>query len=118
MFEFENIIRSENGHVLSAHCRIDRASAFFEGHFEEHPLMPAAAQLEMIEACIRLGQSGRIRIKGGRALKFVQQIQPADQIKLLFEYRNETMVNFVLQKEDASLASKGNLTLTGETMDD
>ena len=75
--------------------------------------MPAAAQLQMIEALIRLDRQDRIRILGGRALKFFQQIHPDDRISLLLRHRNKTMIDFSIQKEDASLASKGTLILTG-----
>ena len=117
MYEFENIVRSEDGAELFARCRINRTYAIFNGHFEGQPLMPAAAQLQMIDEFIRSDRQDGARIIGGRTLKFVQQIHPDDMIHLLLRYRTRTMVDFFIQKEDASLASKGTLMLMGGDVD-
>lgn len=104
--------------MFSAQCQIDRGYSFFDGHFEGQPLMPAAAQLQMIDAFIRSDCHDGSRILGGRTLKFVQQIHPDDRIELLLMYRHKTMVEFSIRKEDASLASKGTLILTGDDIGD
>ena len=82
--------------------------------------MPAAAQLQMIDALIRLDGQCDARIIGGNALKFVRQIHPGDTIDLLIKYKSETMIEFSIQKQVASLATlatKGTLILMGDDVD-
>ena len=117
MFEFEDIIRSDEGVVLAARCRLDQNCSFFEGHFEGQPLMAAAAQLQMIDALIRLDGQYGARISGGNTLKFVQQIRPGDTIDLLLRHRSKTMIEFSIQKQDASLVTKGTLILMRDDID-
>ncbi len=82
--------------------------------------MPAAAQLQMINALIRLDGQYGARIVGGNTLKFVQQIHPGDTIDLLIRHRSRTMIEFSIQKQDtslATLATKGTLILMEDDVD-
>ena len=79
--------------------------------------MPAAAQLQMIDALIRLDGQYGARISGGNTLKFVQQIHPGDVIDLLLRHKRKTMIEFSIQKQDASLATKGTLNLMEDDVD-
>lgn len=79
--------------------------------------MPAAAQLQMIDALIHLDCQYGSRISGGNTLKFVQQIHPGDAIDLLLRHRSKTMIEFSIQKQDATLVTKGTLILMGDDVD-
>lgn len=117
MFKFENV-ESTEGHLrLRGNCKLDAHQGFFKGHFAGQPIMPAAAQLQMVDALIQSHKAWQTRILGGRGVKFLQRILPDEIIELCLIRRNLKMVEFTLLKTDMSVATKGILTVAGETFD-
>ena len=71
MFHFEDIRCSGDDQELSGSCRMRPNSYFFKGHFEGQPLMPAAAQLQMLNAFLQSKNGWKEKIIGGKNLKFI-----------------------------------------------
>ena len=117
MFEFQNICSQESGLELIGDCRIDAKLACFEGHFDGQPLMPAAAQLQMVEAFIQSDKCWRFSILQGRNIKFVQRIFPGETIKLHLLRKKPATIEFELVKLDGSIATKGSLIMAGGAID-
>ncbi|HIB76518.1 MAG TPA: hypothetical protein EYO58_02635, partial [Flavobacteriales bacterium] len=46
LFNFEEITQHDNGTMLSCHCLISADMPFFNGHFLNFPIMPAAADMQ------------------------------------------------------------------------
>ena len=119
MFEFQNTCPTDSGLELIGECKIDAKLACFDGHFEGQSLMPAAAQLQMIEAFIhsQSDKSWGFSILQGRNIKFVQRIFPGEKIKLHLLRKMPTNIKFELLKRDGSVATKGSLIMAGGAID-
>ena len=114
-FQFSDINRSGDGNTLTAAWLPDAAMPMFAGHFPGLPIMPAVAQIALLQALMRQHSDwGRI-ICGGSKLKFSALIQPGDRITLELEH-NDGSVRFNISKP-AGPASKGVLTLVNEHHD-
>ena len=114
MFNFRDVRYSKCKLKLHGRCRISPELAFFEGHFEGQPLMPAAAQLQMLQAFIQSLKGAEMSILGGRNIKFTQRILPDEEIVLELIRKNASTLEFTLLKADASVATKGLLNVKGD----
>ncbi|HHJ19138.1 MAG TPA: hypothetical protein ENJ84_04830 [Gammaproteobacteria bacterium] len=111
MFIFEAITDSENHQEISASCQILPEHDFFKGHFTGQPLMPAAAQLQMIDTFLQSQRGWQGKILGGKNLKFIQRILPNDLVYLHLIRQEKNTIQFTLHNNHAVLASKGTLQL-------
>ena len=111
MFKFNEVIRSANGTEACADIYLDPDLKFFKGHFDGQPLMPAAAQILLVNALVTGGTNWNARVQGGEHIKFSRPIEPGDLIKLHLVRTTQTSAQFTLVKQDGSLASKGNVLL-------
>ena len=112
MFEFNDVVYSLDGLELSARCHLDPELVFFKGHFDGQPMMPAAAQVLMINALLSSGSNWNLSVHGGEKIKFSQTIEPGDMIALHVLKENQKSAQFTLHKQDGSLATRGRLQLT------
>ncbi|MCP4936764.1 MAG: hypothetical protein GY927_21815, partial [bacterium] len=96
MFDFKHIRLSPSGDSISATCRIDQDEPFFEGHFPGQPIMPAVAQIQMIEALLRAHTGWNNDIRGGKSIKFLQRILPGDAVELQLTLDDEENIRFSL----------------------
>lgn len=117
MFEFKGVESTEQHQKLRANCSLDAKLTFFTGHFDGQPLMPAAAQLQMIDALMQSQKAWRSRILGGRGVKFMQPILPDETIGLRLVRLNSTSIEFSLIKTGMSVATKGTLAIAEVTID-
>ncbi|VAW77142.1 hypothetical protein MNBD_GAMMA13-800 [hydrothermal vent metagenome] len=112
MFEFHNIALSGDGAILTASCLIDPANPCFNGHFPGHPLLPAVAQIGLLEALMASATGWNKKICGGSALKFLQPVLPGEQLELRLERQGADTL-YVSFTCDGSLKSKGQLHTCG-----
>lgn len=117
MFEFHAVISTDQNNALSARCKITAGYAFYKGHFEGNELMPAAAQLHMLEVFIQSQKGWKSSILGGRNVKFLQRILPDEWIELRLQKLQPSTIEFELRKMDDSIATKGMLAVVEETLD-
>ncbi len=108
MFEFDHVTWSADECALHATCRLDPALPAFRGHFPGRPLLPAVAQLALLQA---LAEPRWGAINGGSGLKFSRPLEPGDQIQVALRYRAPTDLQFEIVK-DGAIATKGTLSVT------
>lgn len=114
MYDFQDVRYSACKLELRARCHIAADHGFFKGHFEAQALMPAAAQLQMLDAFIGSLKGAEMSILGGRNIKFTQRILPDEEIVLELIRKNASTLEFTLLKADASVATKGLLNVKGD----
>ena len=114
VFSFNNINHSEDGEILSGSCLVAADMPFFKGHFPGLPIMPAVAQIEMIQALLQQHADWNAVIAGGRGLKFTGRIQPDDSLTIRLQRRPSGDISFIVENKD-TVVSKGSLQLAGET---
>lgn len=115
MFKFENIVSSQRD--ISADYTVNAGLACFDGHFPGQPIMPAAAQLQMVDELISSKDTWGCRIHKGTNFKFLQHIIPGDIITINLEQGRGSTYTLTLSKvsnqttQRGVIASKGVLSL-------
>ena len=112
VFHFENLHRSRTGDVLICTCVISADMPFFSGHFPGMPIMPAVAQIEMIQSLLQQHAGRSTIIAGGTGLKFTSPIAPGDILTIRLQRVSGGEISFAVE-HDAGVASRGRLKLTG-----
>ena len=110
MFSFEQVSQSRNGETLTGSCHVAADMPCFNGHFPGLPIMPAAAQLEMIQALLRQHGKGNTVIAGGSKLRFTGRIQANDSLTIRLQRNPSGDIDFSVENRGA-VVSKGNLQL-------
>ena len=116
VFSFDNIRRSRDSDVLSCHCVVKADMPFFNGHFPGLPLMPAAAQIEMIRELLERHADWNTPIKGGSGLKFSGRIEPNDTLSIRLQRQSSGDISFSIENKN-TVVSKGTLQTAGDTLD-
>jgi 3-hydroxymyristoyl/3-hydroxydecanoyl-(acyl carrier protein) dehydratase len=120
MFEFEHIEADADAQTLSCRYRARADLACFDGHFPGRPLMPAVAQLALLQALITAhGELLSIRgqaLAGGSGLKFIAPIRPGDHLRIQLQRQPSGKLRCSLENAQG-LVTKGMLRLT-EANDD
>jgi len=112
VFAFENITLSDDGSELSATCVVAAEQPFFAGHFPGTPIMPAVAQLQMIEALLHTRSGWQVHVRGGSAIKFLHRIVPGSKLDIRLAHRYPDAIRFTLE-QDARVVTKGTLQAAG-----
>ncbi|MEE9342038.1 MAG: hypothetical protein V3V12_00215 [Gammaproteobacteria bacterium] len=112
MFKFEDITSSNNGGNIIAACKIQSDAHFFTGHFENFPVMPAVAQLLMIQALIKTSRICNEKIAATKSCKFYQLIQPDQSVQITLSKINNDTLTFMIENGD-DVFTKGAFQLTG-----
>ena len=90
--------------------------ACLDGHFPALPIMPAVAQIALLQALIREHSGWQPdTISAGKQLKFTRLIQPGDPLAITLQ-RQAGTVRFSIShtaNADNGPASSGTLTLSG-----
>ena len=115
VFSFDPVNHSGDGDVLVYHCVVTADMPFFNGHFPGMPIMPAVAQIEMINSLLQQTNWNAI-IAGGRGLKFTGHIQPGDTLAIRLQRKSSGDISFSIEN-NATVVSKGLLQLAGDTLD-
>lgn len=108
MFAFDNIILSADGSELSATCMVTPDLPFFAGHFPGSPLMPAVAQLQMIETLLRTRADWQAGVGGGAAIKFIRGVVPGSELHIRLVRGVPGTMQFTLL-QDTRVVTKGTL---------
>ena len=116
VFSFEHVSHSRDGTALSCNCSVAKDMPFFNGHFPSMPIMPAVAQIEMIQALLQQQSNWNKIIAGGSGLKFTGRIQPGDTLAIHLQCIPSGDISFTVENKDA-VVSKGILQLAGGTLD-
>jgi len=111
MFHFNQLSQSADGNTLSGQWTPTAELPMFAGHFPGLPIMPAVAQLTLLQALIDQHSGWGASVTGGSRLKFAARIQPGDRLTLTLQ-RNAEKVCFSIDNTTGP-ASKGTLTLNG-----
>ena len=126
-YHFSQIDLSADGSSLTARCTPGADLACFAGHFPGLPMMPAIAQIAMLQALIRehSGWSAHT-ISAGKRLKFAAPIQPGNSLYITLQACGDT-VRFSIEHthnpskhragSPTSPTSSGTLTLNGAAHD-
>ena len=112
VFSFDPVSQSGDGDVLTGHCLVAADMPFFKGHFPGLPIMPAVAQIEMIQALLQQHADWNTTIAGGSGLKFTGRIQPDDSLTIRLQRRPSGDISFGVENRD-TVVSKGILQLGG-----
>lgn len=112
MFKFNTLVASEDGLAMTASCMIKPDAVYFKGHFDSLPVMPAVAQLLMIEALIKNNSSWGKRIASVHSCKFFNLIQPGQRIQILLSLTDTDKIKFKIEN-DNQVFTQGLLQLAG-----
>lgn len=110
MFEFDQLELANDGNELTAWYRLTAHHPGFQGHFPNHPILPAVSHLALVQALIGDRWGG---INGGRAIKFYLQLTPGDKIEIRTRHLRSGEIRFRVLRNGA-LASKGILLTVEE----
>ena len=110
MFQFDAIEHDRES--LRCRCVIPTDLPCFNGHFPDLPIMPAAAQLDMLSALLQRHGDWGGDISGGSRLKFSGRIQPGDQLSIELQRLAPGKLRFSVATATGTAAS-GTLQLTG-----
>jgi 3-hydroxymyristoyl/3-hydroxydecanoyl-(acyl carrier protein) dehydratase len=89
---------------------------FFSGHFPGLPIMPAVAQIGMIQSLLQQQAGWNAVITGGAGLKFSGRIRPDENLTIRLQHTPSGEISFTVEN-DANVVSKGILQLAGSTLD-
>jgi 3-hydroxymyristoyl/3-hydroxydecanoyl-(acyl carrier protein) dehydratase len=112
MFRFDDISRSRAGDTLAGSCVVTANMPFFNGHFPGTPIMPAVAQIEMIQSLLQQHGNWNGAIVGGTGLKFARPIRPGDLLTIRLRRAPSGAISFVVE-DHGGVASKGILQPVG-----
>lgn len=115
-FSFDAVSRSPDGDTLCCRCTVAADLPCFSGHFPGMPVMPAVAQIEMIQALLQQQAEWKPVIAGGSGLKFSGRIPPGACLTIRLQRRPGDELEFSVQ-HDTRVVSRGRLQLAGDSLD-
>jgi 3-hydroxymyristoyl/3-hydroxydecanoyl-(acyl carrier protein) dehydratase len=115
VYSFNNLQHSEDGDVLSCICRVPADLPAFKGHFPGMPIMPAAAQIEMLDALLQQQTDWHAHISSGRGLKFSGRIQPGDTLAIRLQRTAAGAIDFRVENNHG-VVSRGMLQLASDPL--
>lgn len=83
----ENVKRSESG-TITSEMSIPAGSAWFEGHFPGHPILPGVALLGMVEDAVAAVEENARIFEIGR-VRFKKQVGPEEVLHLTIHPKPE-----------------------------
>lgn len=109
-------------HLVSCHVHAHRAEIalalspdmlWFQGHFDEYPILPGVAQLDWVMHFIQHTSLAHGVFTGFQQLKFTLPIQPHDAIKLVLQVQeNDVLFTYsVMRQNEERVASSGRVKL-------
>jgi len=107
MFDYKDT--SFDGSVWKAVCSVSADLSYFKGHFPAKPILPAIAQLKMLEGFVSQIRNSPHCIESAASIKFVQPITPADMIMMELKFISDFETTFRLFCSGV-LVSRGQLT--------
>jgi 3-hydroxymyristoyl/3-hydroxydecanoyl-(acyl carrier protein) dehydratase len=113
VFKFDTLATSKDGQEITASCMINPDAAFFKGHFDSMSIMPAIAQLLMVEALIKNSRWDN-HISSVQSCKFFDLIQPGQRVQILLTQTGADKINFKIEK-DNRIFTRGIVLLPGNT---
>lgn len=111
MFEFGDITTAVDGREITASCLIKQDAAFFRGHFDGIAIMPAVAQMQMLESLIKINRAWHKQVVSGQSIKFFDKINPGQKLDIRLTKTDTDTINFIVKK-DSQVFTKGFLQLT------
>lgn len=92
---------------------------YFQGHFPQHQILPAVAQLKLLMDCVH-ALDPSLQCCGAPAIKFTNLLRPGDQVKLELHLKRESLkLSFTYYKinpDSECVTSSGTLTLVKEQL--
>ena len=101
--------------ALVADVRVPADSAWFDGHFPGHPVLPGIAQLGMVADLIRTALGLPARVVGVSRVRFKQMVLPDDCLQVSAEPRpgGGGAYAFRITRQEAVVCS-GTMIVTSE----
>ena len=106
MFRLSALQLSADGLEASCACQLDAGNPCLDGHFPGRPILPAVAQLGLLDAVLRELPQWPGNLTGGTRLKFLRQITPGSSIEVHLVRSSDTAVRFTLRC-DGQVAARG-----------
>ena len=75
---------SNENNIIEATVELDKTHAIFKGHFPSQPILPGACMLQMTKEILEALLHAGLQLLKASEIKFLQMIQPADAMVLLF----------------------------------
>jgi 3-hydroxyacyl-[acyl-carrier-protein] dehydratase len=110
VFRLSELQQSADGLEASCCCQLDADNPCLDGHFPGRPILPAVAQLGLLDAVLRQLPEWPAGITGGTALKFLRQITPGSSIGIHLVRSADRTVRFTLSC-DEQVAARGVVTV-------
>lgn len=104
-FWFERISFSDDGNALDCSCKVAAHMPFFNGHFPNMPIMPAVAQIEMIQSLLQQHSPWETAINNGSKIKFSGRIVPSDVLAIRLQYKPGKKIGFEIRKDSIVVTS-------------
>lgn len=102
--------RFDSTRVVCA-LRVDTENPFFEGHFPGNPVLPAIAQLVLVERLIGEAMGSDVAVDSLSQVRFAEVIRPGDRLTVEVNgLGREATESFRILRQQ-TLATAGKLTL-------
>jgi 3-hydroxymyristoyl/3-hydroxydecanoyl-(acyl carrier protein) dehydratase len=102
---------------LAWRVRVAPDSPFFEGHFTDHPILPAVAELALVEELVREASASELAIRAIPSLRFRATVGPGDEIDVrLGAVRADGTRTLRLERAGVTVA-QGSVALAREEAD-
>lgn len=94
--------------------RVDTDNPFFEGHFPGNPVLPAIAQLVLVERLIGEAMGGEVAVDSLRQVKFAEVIRPGDRLTIEVNGMGMQSAGSFRIRRQQSLMTAGKISLRGD----
>lgn len=82
---------------------------YFHGHFPDHPILPAVAQLDLVAESIRRAGSPRVEITRIEALRFRRPLRPGERFEIVVEPAESRDAAQFEIRQDETIVSSGSV---------
>jgi 3-hydroxymyristoyl/3-hydroxydecanoyl-(acyl carrier protein) dehydratase len=103
-----------DGRVGRFTIEVGSASPFFDGHFPGRPVLPAVAQILLVERLCRRAGAPRGRVAGIEALRLLRPVAPGDVVAVRIDWAGGgALVRFEISDARGPI-SRGSLHLRAD----
>ncbi len=95
---------------------LNRDLLYFDGHFDDRPILPAVAQLHLIDRLVKAYFESDLMFSGMKQLKFMSPILPGQSTVLRIEEKKNNTFGFEFKTKE-TVNAKGLLCYQGQDDD-
>ena len=104
---------TQDADIIAARYRLNANHPCFAGHFPDSPILPAVAQLQILEALLTEATGKRQRIQAAGNIKYLHPLVPNDLLKIELHHKSNGFSFRILAND--TLASQGNIEAEEES---